>query len=359
MRRRKHRFTRPGASPGLSELHEAPELAGEPALYLVDFDPETLEETPAPPAKSWQSPVPAGKTRWLHVQGKPAAALLRALAARYNLHPLALEDVVNSGQRPKLEIFDDWFFIITQRPVLEGDAVRLDQLSIFLGDNCVLSFIDSEEDVVEPLRQRLRVGGSTRIRKLGADYLCYALLDLVVDLGFPVLEQISDRLHDLEEQVLVDPEPRVLESVHGVKRELTALRRALAPQRDLINTLIREDNPLMEEQTRLYLRDCYDHTVHIQELMDSQREMATGLHDLYLSALSQKMNDVMKVLTIIATIFIPLSFVVGLYGMNFNPEASPWNMPELNAYYGYPLLWLGLLSIAGGMLAYFKLRRWF
>jgi len=359
MKRRKNRFTPPGSSPGLSALHEAVEHVGVASITMVDFDADTLEERQQPEPSLWKSDIVPGKTRWLHIQGKPAPSLLRALAERYDLHLLALEDVVNTGQRPKLEIFDDWFFIILQRPVLEGETLRLDQMSIFLGDNCVISVYEGEENIVEPLRQRMRAGGTTRIRKLGADYLCYALADLTVDLCFPVLEQMGDRLHQLEEQVLQEPEPLTLEAVHNIKRELTAMRRAVMPQRDVINMLIREENPLMEERTRVYLRDCYDHMAHILDLLESYREMASGLHDLYLSALSQKMNDVMKVLTIIATIFIPLSFVVGLYGMNFNPEASPWNMPELNAYYGYPLLWLALLLIAGGMLVYFRVRRWF
>jgi magnesium transporter len=354
----RHRFSAPGSSPGLSQLHPEPEQMA--SMHLIDYDSRDLEEVAGPGELRWRAPISDGVTRWLDIRGKPSPSLLHKLAERYGLHALALEDVVNAGQRAKFEIFGDWFFIVMHRPRLGGDGITLEQVSIFLGDNCVISLYEGEDELFEPIRHRLRQGGTGRIRALGADYLCYALLDLVVDLGFPVLDQTAETLIELEEQLLTtDPESRLLESVHQIKRSMIGLRRALMPQREVINLLIRDENPLMEERTRIYLRDCYDHMVHILELLDSYRDMASGLHDLYLSTLSQKMNEVMKVLTIIATLFIPLSFVVGLYGMNFNTDLSPWNMPELNTRYGYPVLWLALLAIAGGMLSYFKRKHWF
>jgi magnesium transporter len=358
IKHRKHRFSAPGTSPGLSLQHPEPDQPA--SLYLVDYTDKELDEVVAPGEQRWRAPIAPGVTRWIDIRGKPGPGLLSALANTYGLHMLALEDVINTGQRAKFEIFDDWFFIVMNRPVMDGHGVTLEQVNIFLGDTCVISIHESEEELLEPIRHRLRNGGGGRIRNLGADYLCYALLDLVVDLGFPVVNQTADTLIDLEEQLLADdPDPRQLEAVHQVKRNMISLRRGLMPQREVINLLIRDENPLMEERTRVYLRDCYDHMVHILELLDSYRDMASGLHDLYLSTLSQKMNEVMKVLTIIATIFIPLSFVVGLYGMNFNTELSPWNMPELNTRYGYPVLWLALLGVAGGMLVYFKRKHWF
>lgn len=353
----RHRFTAPGASPGLSHLHAGVEQ--ETPVHQFDYTPEDLQEKAGASRADWQAPVAPGTHRWLHIQGKPGVSLLQALAERYGLHALALEDVVNVGQRPKFEIFGDWYFIVMQRPILDDGGFRMEQVSIFLGDDCLISIHEGDEDLLEPIRHRLRHGGTGRIRTLGPDYLCYALLDLVVDLGFPMLNETSDRLMALEEQVLDNPEPRQVEAIHELKRNLVAAGRALSPQRDVINLLIRDENPLMEERTRLFLRDCYDHMVHILELVGSYRDMASGLHDLYLSMLSQKMNEVMSVLTIIATIFIPLSFIVGLYGMNFNTELSPWNMPELNTRYGYVVLWCVLLGIAGGMLVYFKRRKWF
>jgi magnesium transporter len=354
----RHRFPTPGSSPGLSQSY--PELEQLASLHLIDYTSQELEEVSAPGELRWRAPIADGVTRWLDIRGKPGPSLLHKLAERYGLHALALEDVVNAGQRAKFEIFGDWYFIVMQRPRLGGDGVALEQVSIFLGDNCVISIYEGEDELFEPIRHRLRHGGTGRIRVLGPDYLCYALLDLVVDLGFPVLNETAETLIKLEEQLLTnDPEPDMLEEVHQVKRSMISLRRALMPQREVINMLIRDENPLMEERTRVFLRDCYDHMVHILELLDSYRDMASGLHDLYLSTLSQKMNEVMKVLTIIATIFIPLSFVVGLYGMNFNTELSPWNMPELNTRYGYPVLWLGLLGISAGMLVYFKRKKWF
>ena len=354
----RRRFSKPGSSPGLSSLHTDPE---QPArLHLIDYTPQELDEVDHPDEQRWGAPIAPGVTRWLDIRGKPGPTLLNKLADGFGLHALALEDVINAGQRSKFEIYGDWFFIIMQIPTLDVGGLKLEQVSIFVGDNGVITMQESSHELFDPIRHRLRNGGSGRIRVLGADYLCYALLDLVVDLGFPILDQTAETLLGLEEQLLEgDPEPRLLEAVHQVKRNMISMRRALMPQREVINMLIREDNPLMEERTRVFLRDCYDHMVHILELMDSYREMASGLHDLYLSTLSQKMNEVMKVLTIIATIFIPLSFVVGLYGMNFNTELSPWNMPELNTRYGYPVLWLALLGVAGGMLVYFKRKNWF
>ncbi len=353
----RHRFTSPGASPGLSHLHL--DHGQEAVLHLIDYNPDELDEVVSPDEKRWSSPIADGHVRWLHVQGKPRPAFLQTLAERFGLHVLALEDVVNVGQRPKFEIFGDWYFIVMQRPLMDASGFRMEQVSIFLGDNCIISLHEGNEDVMEPIRHRLRHGGTGRIRKLGPDYLCYALLDLIVDLGFPMLSDTSDRLLELEEQVLGDPEPELVEAVHQIKRNLIGARRALMPQREVISMLMREDTPLMEERTRLFLRDCHDHMVYILELLESYREMTSGLHDLYLSTLSQKMNEVMSVLTIIATIFIPLSFIVGLYGMNFNTELSPWNMPELNTRYGYPVLWLVLIGISGGMLYIFKRRKWF
>lgn len=347
----RHRVSTPGSSPGLSHLHAEPEQPA--SLHLVDYTAQELEEVERPDEQRWRAPVPAGVTRWLSIRGKPGPTLLRKLAETYGLHQLALEDVINVGQRAKFEIFDDWFFIVMQAPILGPDSVKIEQVSIFLGDNCVISIHEHEDELFEPIRHRLRLGGTGRIRVLGPDYLCYALLDLLVDMGFLVLDETSNELIDLEEQLLTDdPEPRLLETIHQIKRNMISVRRALMPQRDVINMLIRDENPLMEERTRVFLRDCYDHMVHILELLDSYRDMASGLHDLYLSSLSQKMNEVMKVLTIIATIFIPITFVAGIYGMNFEV------MPELKWRWGYFLVWGLFLAIMLGMLVFFKRRKW-
>ncbi|MEJ2602010.1 MAG: magnesium/cobalt transporter CorA, partial [Gammaproteobacteria bacterium] len=189
-------------------------------------------------------------------------------------------------------------------------------------------------------------------------YLFYALIDTAVDLHFPVLEVLGDRIETLELTVFDDPSREALDEIHRLKRELVLLRRTLWPQRDALTTLVRDDHPLIARDTRPYLRDCYDHTVHALDLVESYREMASSLLEVYLSSLSNRMNDVMKVLTIIATVFIPLSFIAGVYGMNFDTEASPWNMPELGLRYGYPVLWLIMLAIVAGMLVYFRRKRW-
>jgi len=221
-----------------------------------------------------------------------------------------------------------------------------------------VSFHPGHEDPFDPVRQRLRRSGS-RIRQRGVDYLFYALIDTAVDLTFPVMEALGERIEALEMTVFDDPSREALDEIHRLKRELVVLRRSLWPQRDALNGLVRDEHETLAADTRPYLRDCYDHTVHALDLVESYREMASSLLEVYLSSLSNRMNDVMKVLTIIATLFIPLSFIVGVYGMNFDTQASPWNMPELGLRYGYPLLWLVMLSIVAGMLIWFRRKGWF
>jgi magnesium transporter len=245
-------------------------------------------------------------------------------------------------------------------PLLEPDGrtVRIQQVSLFLGDQYVISFHHGKADPFEPVRKRLRshIG---RLRERGADSLLQALIDLVIDSGFPVLERVSDALADLEEEMLETPTSEHLRHLYELKRTLVFLRRMLWPQREVVNRLVRGELSRISESTRIYFSDCYDHTIQIMDLVESYRDMATGLLDVYLSSVSYRMNEIMRVLTVISTIFIPLTFLTGVYGMNFGNDNSPWAMPELRWYYGYPLVWLVIIVIAVGMLAYFRRRKWF
>jgi magnesium transporter len=293
---------------------------------------------------------------WVNVDGLGDTQVLRSLGETFGLHRLALEDVVNVHQRAKVEPYEGEVFIVTRMAAL-GDRFSTEQLSLFLGPGFVLTFQERQGDCFEPVRQRIRTGRG-RLRAAGPDYLAYALLDAVMDHYFPVLERYSDCLDELEQMVLSDPSDRVLARVMEAKRDLLALRRAVWPHREAFNALVREPLDLVEEETRTYFRDCYDHTVQIIDVMETYRELASGLMDIYLSSLSNRMNEVMKVLTIIATIFIPLSFVAGLYGMNFDPDISPWNMPELSWYWGYPIALGSMGLVAFGMLLYFRRKGW-
>ncbi len=274
----------------------------------------------------------------------------------FNLHGLALEDVVNVHQRPKVEEYADHAFIVT-RMIQAGLPPTTEQVSMFLGEGFLLTFQERPGDCFDPVRARLR-SSRGQIRDRQADYLAYALLDAVIDGYFPVLETLGERLEVLEDAVTAEPPEAEATQIHEIKRELLLLRRAVWPQREMVNALTRETSPYVTDQTRLYLRDCYDHTIQLMDIVETYREIATGLVDIYLSSVSTRLNEIMKVLTIIATIFIPLGFVAGLYGMNFDASASPWNMPELRWYWGYPVA-LGVMAAAAlGMLYYFYRKGW-
>jgi magnesium transporter len=284
--------------------------------------------------------------------------LLRELGKVLGLHALALEDVLNTGQRPKTEHFDGQLFVIASLPVASGSAIRTEQISLFLADNLVVSFHEGATDAFEPVRKRLREeGGWLRGRK--ADALLYALLDLAVDHGFPVLEQLGEQIENLESDILRTAGPNTLNAMHRVKRNLLTLRRMLWPQREVLNGLLADGEELIAQSTKVYLRDCYDHTIQIMDLIETYRDMTASIFDIYLSSVSNRLNETMRVLTVISTIFIPPTFLASVYGMNFDRSASPWNMPELGSAYGYPALWALMLITVLGMLFYFKRKKWF
>jgi len=347
----------PGTPPGTLARRERHKLAA-PRIALVSYDEARLEEiadaTPAQCAQYRERPA----TTWVHVSGRPEIEQLRELGRVLGLHALALEDVVNTGQRPKTEWFDDQLFVIASLPVAAGSAILTEQISLFLADGLVVSFHEGASDAFEPVRRRLHEGiGWLRGRK--ADALLYALLDLVVDHGFPVLEQLGEHIEDLESDILRAAGGRSLNALHHVKRGLLTLRRMLWPQREVLNSLLIESRGLIAESTKLYLRDCYDHTIQIMDLIETYRETTASLLEVYLSSVSNRLNETMRVLTVIATIFIPPTFLASVYGMNFDRNAGAWSMPELGWAYGYPALWSLMLITVLGMLFHFKRRKWF
>ena len=345
----------PGTPPGT--LVERPAETPQPVhISLIDFTAEEFVEQDLVAATDCKPYLERESITWIHVQGDVPAETLRNLGDLFDLHPLALEDVLNAGQRPKLDSYDDQDFIVVNLPEFTNGTVVIRQISLFFGHNHIISFSHAA-DPFEPVRRRLRTS-TGRFRKRGADYLLYTLLDVIIDAGFPMFETFGETLEQLETELLTTPSQQTLSRIHHLKRELLLLRRSLWPQREVINGLLREEQGHIENETRIYLRDCYDHTIQIMDLLETYRDMTTGMLDVYLSSTSNRTNEIMRVLTIIATIFIPLTFVVGVYGMNFSNAASPWAMPELHWYFGYPLIWLIMIAITVGMLYFFRRRKW-
>ena len=352
------RYHPPGTSPGtLIQPDEVRRARLE--LLLTDYTDSDYSEKVLTEPEECATYLERETVTWIHVQGDAEPDTMRALGQVFGLHQLALEDVINTGQRPKVDDYKDQLFVVMAHPLIDAEdtSVRVDQLSLFIGHNFVISFHPGENDPFELVRQRLRdhVG---RIRSRDADYLLYALVDVVIDEGFPVLEWLGDEVEALEDELLDSPTSNSLRRLHQLKRTLAILRRMLWPQRDVLNGLVRGDSGLIADENMVYYRDCYDHTIQIMDLIETYRDMATGMMDVYLSSISYRLNEIMRVLTMIATIFIPLTFVVGVYGMNFGNEQSPWAMPELRWYYGYPLVWLLMLVMVAGMLIYFRRRKW-
>ena len=290
---------------------------------------------------------------WINIDGVHQLEIIEKIGEHFNIHPLVLEDIVNTGQRPKIEDFVDYIFVtLKMLRYSEGEKeTKAEQVSLILGSNFVISFQESEGDVFNPIRERIRADKG-RIRKMGVDYLAYALMDAIVDNYFTILEKLGDRIEDFEEELVVNPKPETLQAIHHLKREMIFLRKSVWPLREVINRLERWESSLINKSTAIYLRDVYDHTIQVIDSVETFRDMLSGMLDIYLSSVSNRMNEVMKVLTIIATIFIPLTLVAGIYGMNFR------FMPELEMPIGYPMILLSMLFIGILMVAYFRKKKW-
>lgn len=347
----------PGTAPG-TLTHRAPTGPGELSLTLIDYTDEAFIEEDLVSVEACRPYLARASKTWIQVNGIPDPDTLRSLGAQFELPDLALEDVLNSGQRPKLDVYEDQLFLVLSLPVERADVLEVAQISIFAGPGYVIVFNPLDTDPFEPIRRRLRPPNNLRLRTRNIDYLLYAVVDLVIDAGFPVLETFGERIERIEDELLEAPSQEALAELHEVRRDLLLLRRLLWPQREVVGALLRGELSLIEERTHPYLRDCYDHAVQIMDLQENFREMATSLLDVYLSSITHRTNEIMRVLTIIATIFMPLTFIVGLYGMNFAHPSSPWAMPELHWHYGYPMVWGVMLAVVAAMLWYFRRRDW-
>lgn len=351
------RYHSPGTEPGTLQTQPVPQ--DQPVtVSLIDYSADNLQEFPQPDPATISEKLNAPGFTWLRVNGTPDAKWMQDYSPLIDLHPLAQEDILNGGQRSKLEPYDNQLFMVMDVPDFHSGSLSIDQLYLLWHKQYLVTFFTGDNDPFDILLKRLRTPG-TRLRNRGLDYLTYTILDVAIDKAFPVLEFMGLELEALEERMIDRPNQSLLQAIHGIKRQIIFVRRALWPQREVINQLLRDEGGWVSEPVRIYLRDCYDHTVQIMDLLEAYRETGSSLHDLYLSSVSMRMNDVMRVLTIIATIFIPLTFIAGVYGMNFASQSnSPWAMPELRWSWGYPMVWLLFLLIAGGMLIWFRRKRW-
>lgn len=345
----------PGTAPGT--LVAPPPRVEEVRIEVIDYNADHLEEKTVATAEELREYRGKSSVTWINVIGLHDLDLFRWLEEHYGIHPLALEDVVNVGQRPKQEDYAKHDFIIMKQIDLGAEGLQQEQISILLGSDYVVTVQEIPGDAFDPVRERLR-RGRLRIRGAGADYLAYALIDALIDRFFPVLERYGERIEALEDALVDDPDRELLTQIHSIKKELLVLRRIAWPHREVIHGLERRETPLIRDETRVFLRDCYDHCVQIMDILETYRDLASGMLDVYLSSVSHRMNEVMKVLTVMASIFIPLTFIAGVYGMNFDPEAGRWNMPELGWAFGYPAFWVVIVGLGGAMVWYFRRKGW-
>lgn len=334
-----------------------------PRLRYTRYNKEELEEARVASVSEIPMHSTEGSVLWVELDGISDIGTLQALGDRFGLHPLALEDVLNLGQRPKVEPYENHLFIVSQMISDEDNgAVSGEQVCLFLGPGFLLSIQeDPSTDTFIPVHERLRTARGL-IRKMGADYLTYALMDAVIDHKFPLLEKLGEALDELDDEVVSKPSIEHVHQLHDCKRLLSHLRRYVWPEREVINALLHDESGLIRRETKIYLRDCYDHTVQIMDLIESYRDVATANMDMYLSSVGMRTNEIMRVLTVVSSIFIPLTFLAGVWGMNFQGEkdgqAFPFNMPELHHPLGYPLCLALMLAIALVQVIYFRRKKW-
>ncbi len=350
--RRRKRWQTPGTMPGTLTAHAEATLCPV-ALPAIAYDGDSLREWSVPVSQVPSLCPPEKGVLWIDVCGLGDPALVQAIGERFGFHRLALEDVLNVPQRPKVDVYDGHLLIVLRESHYPEES---EQVSIFLSRGVVVTFQEREGDSFEPVRERLRKSAGL-LRQSGPDMLAYALIDAVIDRFFPALEKLGEESDGLEERVFTDPEPEAFRMIRDLKRRLLDVRHAVWPARDAMNELLRDESGLIQPATKTYLRDCYDHTVQLLDMVETFREVSSSLVDEYMTSVSNRMNEIMKVLTIIATIFMPLSFITGLYGMNFDRQ-SPYNLPELGFRFGYPALLLIMVAMAGGMLWYFRRKKW-
>lgn len=341
-----------GKPPGTLQ-HIGDKKSEEVKITLINYDQSNLEEKQLKDVEGCFSLKEKSTVSWINIDGLHNTDIIKKLGENFQLHPLVLEDILNIQQRPKMEDFEDYLFIVLK--MLEYDKDKMEtsaeQVSLVIGINFVISFQETTEDTFNNIRNRIRTGKG-RIRKAGPDYLAYALIDAIVDNYFKILENYGGRIESLEEEVVENPTTQTLQNIHDLKRELIFLRKSVWPLREVISNFSKEDSSLINEKSQFYIRDVYDHTIQVIDTIETYRDMVSSMFEIYLSTVSNRMNEIMKVLTVIATIFIPLTFIAGIYGMNFV------SMPELEWSYAYPIVLISMLTIGIAMILFFRKKEW-
>jgi magnesium transporter len=349
----KKRSLKAGLPPG-TLIHIGEQRPEAPKITVIDYDDSSFQEKELKTVEECFSYKDKTTMTWINIDGLHQKDVLEKLSGCFGFHPLVMEDIMNTDQRPKIEDYADYLYIVLKMLYYNYDDNRItsEQISLVVAPHTVISFQEGlEGDVFGSLRERLR-SDKGKVRKMGSDYLAYSMIDAIVDSYFTILEKLGERTELLEEELISGPDTGTLHEIHYLKREMIFLRKAVWPLRELINTLMRGESPLVHDSMKIYLRDVYDHTIQVIDTIETLRDMVSGMLDIYLSSVSNRLNAIMKVLTIISTIFIPLTFIVGVYGMNFR------YMPELEWRYGYPLIWLVMIAIGVTMLIFFKKRKW-
>ncbi|MBW2603746.1 MAG: magnesium/cobalt transporter CorA [Deltaproteobacteria bacterium] len=348
----KKQLKKAGASPG-TLVHIGEQKVDETRITIIDYDEAHLQERVIEGIEEAFPLKDLPTVTWINIDGLHEIDIIEKVGRYFNIHPLVLEDILNTGQRPKTEEFEDLIFVVLKMLHYNENSEKImsEQFSLVLGPDFLITFQEIQGDVFKTVRERIRKP-KTRIRKSGCDYLAYALIDAIVDHYFVILEALGDRMEDLEAELLDDPTRDTLEIIHEMKQEMIYMRKHIWPIRELIKRLVKVESSLVSESSGLFFRDIYDHTIQIIDTVESYRDILAGMLDIYMSTVSNRMNEVMKVLTIIATIFIPITFVAGIYGMNFK------FMPELEWRWGYVMVWAIIAVVAGIMIGYFKKKQW-
>lgn len=348
----KKRSKKIGMPPG-TLVHVGEKKVDQVRLTVIDYDEEQIIRRELGSVEESLPFRDSATVSWLNIYGLHEPEILEKIGNYFGIHPLSMEDVLNTDQRPKLEVFDDYLFLVLKMIALDESSgdLNIEQISIILGHNFVITVQERPGDVFTPLRKRLQEGVG-RLRKRGADYLFYSIIDIIVDHYFLVLEIMGERIERLDEMVIDNTSAEIAQEIKMLKREILLLRKQILPLRDVLSSLNREEFSFIQPETGPFLRDLYDHQLQVVEALESYRDMLNGIMDIYFSNLSNRMNEVMKVLTIIATIFIPLTFIAGIYGMNFE------HMPELEWPWAYPAVWGIMMVVAAGMLYFFRKRKW-
>jgi magnesium transporter len=348
----KKRSHKAGSSPG-TLIHIGEKRKDEVRVSLLDYDEKQFQEREISSMEEVFPLKDLPTNTWINVEGLHDIELMEEVGRLFQIHPLTLEDILNTGQRPKWENFENYLYIVLKMLHFNEseNLVTSEQVSLIVGENFLISFQEAVGDVFDPVRDRIRKGRG-RIRTAGCDYLAYALIDSVVDQYFLILEKISEQIEILETALIENPKPDTQHVIHDLKRETIYLRKQIWPLREVVSQFAKGETDLISETTHVYLRDVYDHTIQIVDTIESFRDILSGMIDLYLSTISNKMNEVMKLLTIIATIFIPITFVVGIYGMNFRV------MPELEWKWGYPAVWIVMIAIVFALIFFFRRKKW-